>query len=82
MVEERTQVCCQCGEDECFLEEDAAWIARNSELMSGQSSLSKKMDLYRQLDTERLRDKEAWMDHLRIQGTSQVRCCRLVEEKP
>lgn len=81
MVEERTQVCCQCGEGRCFLEEDAAWMARNSALASRLNDPFKVRGTFLRLDSERLRDKEAWMEHLQVQGTCQVRC-RLAEKKP
>jgi len=81
-VEERTQVCCQCGEDRCFLEEDAAWLARNSALASRQNDSFKERGVFLRLDSERLRDKEAWMERLQVQGTCQVRCRRLAEKKP
>ncbi len=74
----RTQVCCQCEENRCFLEKDAEWCARNSALGSSQNN---RFNVHL-LDIERLRCKEAWMDHLQVQGTLQVRCRRLAEKKP
>ena len=74
----RTQVCCQCEEDQCFLEKDAEWSALNSALGPSQNT---PFGVHL-LDAERLRCKEAWMDHLQVQGTLQVRCRRLAEKKP
>ena len=81
-MEKLTQFFCQCGEGRCFLEEDAAWLARNSALASSQNNIFKEKGLFQQLDIDRLRDKEAWMERLQVQGTCQVRCRRLAEKKP
>ncbi len=79
-MEKLTQVFCQCGEGQCFLEEDAAWLARNSVLAGTGNTPFKEKGLFLELDTGRLRAKEAWMDSLQVQGCFQVRCRRLDEE--
>ncbi len=61
------------------MEEDAAWMARNSALASAQNNLFKERGLFLRLDSERLRDKEAWLERLQAQGTLQIRCRRLTE---
>lgn len=76
IVKKQTQIFCQCEEGRCFLEEDAAWMARNGALASDQNDPFKERELFLQLDVERLRNKEAWMERLQVQGTFQVRCRR------
>jgi hypothetical protein len=81
-MEGLVRVFCECGDGRCFLEEDAAWLARNGTLASGQApnDPARERALFLQLDIQRLQEKGAWLGNLKIQGTFQARCRHLTEE--
>lgn len=79
-MEYQTKIPCQCPEDCCFLEEDAAWADRNYAESAGENAFRRDVALLGNLEAERLRQKSEWMERLRVQGTCQV-CCRRQAEK-
>lgn len=79
-MEEQAKVYCQCAEGRCFLEEDTAWSERNSVVSAGKHGFRQDTILLNNLEVERLRQKDEWMDALGVQGTRQV-CCRQQAEK-
>jgi len=82
VMEGLVRVFCQCGDDRCFLEADAAWLARSGALASGSApnDPARERALFLQLDTLRLQEKGAWLENLKVLGTFQVRCRHLTEE--
>lgn len=66
------KVFCRCEVGHCFLEEDAAWCNQN--FAKSENGFRRDVALLNKLDTERLRQKDQWLDSLGVIGTLQVHC--------
>lgn len=73
MTRLKDKVFCRCEVGHCFLEEDAVWCRQN--FAKSENGFRLDVALLNNLDTERLRQKDKWMDSLGVIGTLQV-CCR------
>ncbi|WP_333874902.1 hypothetical protein [Methylobacter sp.] len=69
----KNKVLCQCKAGHCFLEKDSVWSRQN--FSESENGFQLDVALLNNLDTERLRQKDEWLDSLGVIGSLQV-CCR------
>ncbi|MDO9046685.1 MAG: hypothetical protein Q7U66_02995 [Methylobacter sp.] len=69
----KNKVFCQCEVSHCFLEKDTAWCKQN--FAKSENGFLLDVALLNNLDIERLRQKDEWLDSLGVIGSLQV-CCR------
>ncbi|MGZ4977244.1 MAG: hypothetical protein ACXV8O_08840 [Methylobacter sp.] len=73
MKELKNKIFCGCEAGHCFLDKDADWCRQN--FAKSENGLWLDIVLLNNLDAERLRQKDEWLNSLGVIGTLQV-CCR------